>query len=233
MTFMRFIHKWIGVFLGIQIILWMVSGFIMSFYDHDMVEGHNFQAHIEKEETTLSVIGDISPILQKIPQSENILDVSATIFRNDSVIMVRTDQNIRMFNAVSGRFIAIDEKLARQIAIEDFSGDGEVIAVNKILTPTLETRESVGPGWRVDFDNEENSSLYISAKTGQIWERRHDMWRQFDFFWMLHIMDYQNRKNFNNWIVILSAWTALWIGISGIILLIKNIRRGDFKLKLF
>ncbi len=230
MTFMRFIHKWIGVLLGIQVILWMLSGFIMSFYDKDMVEGHHLMKQVERGSLQMAPVGDLTPILEQLPTSANIISVSTDFFRGRSVIKVVTTSGTYMYDALISSYIEIDEALATQIAIDDFAGDGEVVAVSRITAPTMETRESAGPGWRVDFNNDENSSLYISAETGQIWERRHDRWRQFDIFWVLHIMDYENRKSFNNWIVILSAWVTLWIGLSGIIILVENIRQGDFNL---
>jgi hypothetical protein len=43
--------------------------------------------------------------------------------------------------------------------------------------------------------------------------RRHELWRIFDFLWMLHIMDYETRDNVNNWLLrgftLLAFTTAL------------------------
>jgi hypothetical protein len=134
-----------------------------------------------------------------------------------------------MFNAQSSEYIPVDSKLAQTIAEDDFIGEGQVTFVTPIMAPTLETRESVGSGWRVDFDNDVNSSIYVSAETGAIWERRNDIWRNFDIFWMLHIMDFENRKDFNNIIVILVSWISLWLVLSGMILTINSLQRGEFK----
>ena len=227
---MRFIHKWIGLFLGIQLVIWMLSGFIMGWLVHDEVEGHHLQKHQEHKMDPLSVTVDIPSLLQTIPEQEVLREISNSIFRNVAVLIIRTDLATRMYNAETGVFIPVNEYLARLIAEDDFIGKGDVVKVSEILAPTMETRESIGLGWRVDFNNDENSSLYLSAETGQIWERRNDTWRFFDIFWMLHIMDYENRKDFNNWIVILSSWIVLWLTISGFIMLIENIRQGDFNL---
>ena len=92
----------------------------------------------------------------------------------------------------------------------------------------METRNSSGPYWRVNFSDRANTSLYISASTGEILQRRNGYWRVFDFFWMLHIMDYSGRNNFNNLLIITVALTAIWLGISGFILLFYSFRRRDF-----
>jgi len=230
MKFMRFIHKWIGILLGIQLTLWMLSGFMMSFYDKEVVEGHHLMKHTTPQPISMEPIQNLDEVLAQIPASDNVINVSTDFFRGQSIIKVVTHNGTYMYDATNSEYVEIDETLARQIAIDDFAGNGTVVNIEKIMAPTMETRESNGPGWRVDFDNDENSSLYISAETGQIWERRHDLWREFDIYWMLHIMDYENRKSFNGWLVIFSAWIALWIGLSGMIILIENFRKGDFNL---
>ena len=45
---------------------------------------------------------------------------------------------------------------------------------------------------------------------------------------MLHTMDYEGRDNFNNPIVITIGFAALWLALSGFLLLFKSFRRQDF-----
>ena len=49
--------------------------------------------------------------------------------------------------------------------------------------------------------------------------RRNDWWRLFDVVWMLHIMDYDTRDDFNHPLLIVSAATALLFALSGVVLL--------------
>lgn len=227
--FMRVTHKWVGLVLGIQVFLWMLSGFVLSWYEYDVVEGNNLRNFAHSSESQMQPAADTSAIFEATSATEVLKEVSARRFRGEDIILVRTDVSIRMFNAATSTHIAIDQTLAEAIAIGDFSGDGDVISVTPIVAPTMETRESTGPGWRVDFNNDVNSSLYVSAETGAIWERRNDIWRTFDIYWMLHIMDFENRKDFNNVIVILVSWISLWIALSGIILTINSLQKGEFK----
>ena len=41
---MRKIHKWIGLLIGLQLVLWMSSGFVMSLLDAEKVRGREFRA---------------------------------------------------------------------------------------------------------------------------------------------------------------------------------------------
>jgi hypothetical protein len=45
--------------------------------------------------------------------------------------------------------------------------------------------------------------------------RRHELWRIFDFVWMLHIMDYDERENVNNLLLRGMTLLALTTSLSG------------------
>ena len=49
--------------------------------------------------------------------------------------------------------------------------------------------------------------------------RRSATWRIYDFLWSLHIMDYSERDNFNNPLVITAAVIAFALAVSGFVLL--------------
>ena len=93
---------------------------------------------------------------------------------------------------------------------------------------TLEVRGHESPIWRVPFNDEDDTTLYVSGQDGRILERRNDSWRLFDFVWMLHIMDYTGRQNFNQPLVIMAASGGLWIVLSGIWLLVTSFRLSEF-----
>ena len=70
--------------------------------------------------------------------------------------------------------------------------------------------------WKVDFEGSEPLSLYIDPWTGDILARRTARWRLFDFLWMLHIMDYDTRDDFNHPLLQGAAIMGLLIALSGL-----------------
>ncbi len=68
-------------------------------------------------------------------------------------------------------------------------------------------------------------TLYLSPETGELVSRRHELWRIFDFVWMLHIMDYEERENVNNWVLRTFTWAAVAMALSGAWLLLYNLPR--------
>ena len=81
--------------------------------------------------------------------------------------------------------------------------------------------------WQVDFDDAAGTSLYIDAQDAAVLERRNDTWRVFDIAWMLHIMDYTGREDFNHPLIVTVATGVAWLALSGLILLFRAFRRSD------
>lgn len=95
-----------------------------------------------------------------------------------------------------GNVISIDRattiSLAR-MAHPEMALPKQIASLNRL---TLAVREHELPIWRLDFADAKHSSYYVSGTTGERLERRNETWRWWDFFWMLHDMDYANRTSF-------------------------------------
>jgi len=103
----------------------------------------------------------------------------------------------------------VDQGEAEVIARQAYALDTPIADVTLVTETTSgsEYRERPLPAYRVTFDDPLGTRLYVSVERGLVTARRNDRWRLFDFLWMLHIMDYQNRDNFNT--VLLQAVSAL------------------------
>ena len=82
---------------------------------------------------------------------------------------------------------------------------------------------------RAEFDDERDTRLFVSPHTGRLVARRNDVWRLYDFFWMLHIMDYRERTDFNHPLLITASVIALIVSMSGFLLLFYRVRRADLR----
>src|SRR3546814_18806007 len=81
------------------------------------------------------------------------------------------------------------------------------------------------PFWQVEFEGWNRPTLYLSPSTGELISRRHTLWRVFDFVWMLHLMDYDERTDVNNPMLRIETWSASALAISGAWLLIGTFKR--------
>jgi uncharacterized iron-regulated membrane protein len=65
----------------------------------------------------------------------------------------------------------------------------------------------------------------VSPSTGEVVSRRSGVWRLFDFFWRLHVMDWDDGEDFNHPLIIITTALTLSIVVSGFILLWIRIAR--------
>ena len=77
----------------------------------------------------------------------------------------------------------------------------------------------------MDFDDAGSTAFYVSPDDGSLITRRHTYWRIFDFAWMLHIMDYEERADVNNTLLRISAGLGLVLSVLGMWLLFFSFRR--------
>ena len=113
----------------------------------------------------------------------------------------------------------------RQLADYWFTGEERLARVTLVHDLPFEIRGAKPPLWRADFGGWNKPTLYFSPETGELVTRRHELWRIFDFVWMLHIMDYEERENVNNWVLRTFTWAAVAMALSGAWLLLYNLPR--------
>jgi ferredoxin len=159
---------------------------------------------------------------------DNVLSMRLEQAHGQWLYRLTRDNGPILVDALDGTRLVFARDDARAIATRDYAGDGQIANIVEGMAPDLETRNNSGPYWRVNFDDEESTSIYVSASSGEVLQRRNSYWRTFDFFWMLHIMDYSGHQDFNHPLIILFALTAIWIGISGMIILFDSFNRHDF-----
>jgi hypothetical protein len=120
----------------------------------------------------------------------------------------------------------LDEEMATEIARHHYRGDAEV-ADAKLITsgPPAEIGTRALPLWRIDFEDRFATSFYIDPYSGALVTRRHLYWRIFDFLWMLHIMDYDDRSDIHHPLLWSAQVAGLLLAITGAWLLIRRIGR--------
>ena len=222
---LRVVHKWIGLIIGLQFILWAVSGAMMALLPMEDVAGGPRR---DPPQVTALASDNWSSVQAALPKTP-VTALSMRPLLDRQVYEVGTADGVKLFDAASGKPVAVGAILAGRIAAAAHPGNASVTRVQALDELTLAVREHELPIWRVDFADAKNSSYYVSASTGALLERRNDNWRVWDFFWMLHNMDYLNRTSFNHPLIIAVGFAAMWLAITGVYLLLRTGWRSDFK----
>lgn len=218
----RKIHKWVGLILGLQFVLWTASGTMMALLDSEKVGGHS--APMKAATAQAWPANMTSP-----PGGTAIQGLTLRRILDRPVYEIKDQRGTRLVDARSGTPILIDAGVAERVARHAFHNVAPVTSVTRLPKPNLESRDHAGPVWQVNFKDEENSSSYVSAETGRALVNRGDTWRWWDFAWMLHNMDYVNRTSFNHPLIIFVAFGTLWLSFTGFYLLFKSFRRREFR----
>ena len=228
MRLLKKLHKWIGLLIGIQVLLWLLSGLAISLLDPLKVKGEQWKSAPVSDTETLGPDTILEPAELPAGYLNEALAIDLTTRQGKPVYLLRLAGGETLVDATDGSVIKTGKAEAEQLARRDFNGDGDIISIESGMAPDMETRDSSGAYWKVSFSDRANTAIYIAASTGEILERRNSYWRVRDFFWMLHIMDYPGHENFNNSVVITVALIAVWLGISGFGLLFGSFTGSDF-----
>ena len=228
MQLLKKLHKWVGLLIGIQVLLWLLSGLAISLLDPAKVSGRQWASPTVIEPQFIGPTALLEPAELPAEHLKYSLGIDLTIQHGEPVYLIRHADGETLVNGIDGSVITFEKADAEKSARQDFSGDSEVNSVELGMAPDMETRNHSGAYWRINFSDKANTAIYIATSTGKILERRNDYWRVRDFFWMLHIMDYSGRQNFNHPLIIAVALVAIWLGISGFLLLFGSFSRNDF-----
>ena len=222
MRAMRTLHKWLALVVGIQLVLWTVSGLVFAFLDEEKVSAAGSLRSLPP-----AVLPRGARLLQPglLPGigSGELVDVTLQPLHDQWVYRLRFVDRVELRHAADGAPFVVNEARVRELATERYGGSGALEAVALRAAPVLEAR-GAGAVWDAAFDDPGRTRLYFSAEDGGFVAARNDSWRLFDVFWMLHTMDYRGRDDFNHPLVILFTTGALWIGISGALLLVQSFR---------
>jgi hypothetical protein len=178
----------------------------------DTIHGDHFVRHHEPSAVSASEL--ISPLQIAAVSGAEAVRLSTHLPR--PVYIARIQAGELLFDARTGeRMLPPSKEQIQQLAQHRFTGTQSLVRLSLITDIPGEIRGRKPPLWRADFDGWNQPTLYLSPMTGELVSRRHELWRIFDFVWMLHIMDYDERENVNNWLLRGFTWLALATTLSG------------------
>ena len=213
-------HKWAGLVLCVQISLWFASGLFMALFPIDEVRGSHLA---EKAAWSLSDATVIPIEIAMTAYDGELTGASLTSLAGEPAYALIGDNGTQLLNARTGKaWEPIAEDSIRVAATKYYKGDGQILAIKRLAEVPLEYRRPP-PVWQVQFDDKSKTRLYLDADTAELRAVRTKLWRAYDFMWMLHIMDYKSRDNFNSWWLRLSAFLALLFAISGVFLVTHRV----------
>ncbi|MCJ7754210.1 MAG: hypothetical protein MUP13_06575, partial [Thermoanaerobaculales bacterium] len=217
--------------VGIQLLLWTAGGLFFSLNPIAKVRG-------ETEEPELPPLEFGTPpaspaaALTELVRLHSKADIQTVALRPhlggaiyEITFLENGEPHWALADVSTGELrAAIDRDEAIAIAKGAYLPESPIADITLVTEATRgsEYRERPVPAFRVTFDDPLGTRLYISVERGVVTARRNDRWRLFDFLWMLHIMDYQTRDNFNTFLLQAVSALGLVTVLSGFILAVAT-----------
>ena len=192
--FIRTFHRYLSIFVSIQLLLWTISGIYFAYNKIALVRGEQYRLPVDVEYRIFDRLG-----VSIIEKNDN-GDKTYETYPDGAKVEPLTKDEALLIASKKTSLNPIDGILIN----ETYKG--------------AEFRGRDLPIFKVQTDTEDNINIYINPLTGDISAIRSDSWRLWDLFWALHIMDYQDRDNINNLLLKILSILALMTSISGIVL---------------
>jgi len=210
-------HKWLGLFIGLQVVIWSLSGLYMTVVHIDTIHGDHLVRTARQQSVTAPMLAD--PVV--LAAATGAQSIRMGWLDGKPIYIAQNKRGEIAFDARSGHKIPNpSEATIRKLAASYYTGRDPIASAQLITDVPGEIRGRQPPLWRVEFDHWNKPTFYISPVSGEMLTRRHELWRIFDFVWMLHIMDYDERENVNNALLRVFTWGAVLMAISGAWLLL-------------
>ena len=191
--FTRNLHRYLSIFISIQLLLWTISGIYFAYNKIELVRGEQYRLPKNVEYRIFDRLG--TSIIETIQYGEK----SYKTYPEGNVIKPLTKEEAIKITAQKTTLNPLEVSLVTE------------------LYPGAEYRGSL-PVYKVKTDTKDDINVYVGYMTGDIGSIRSDSWRIWDLMWSLHIMDYRERDNINNNLLRILSILALVTSISGITL---------------
>ena len=243
MTLVKWLHKWLSALVAIQLLIWLGSGLFFNLMDPSKARGNqnriNNVAIVQLDHERLL---EPSYILSKINTEQpkktvnsikliQLIDQPYYLVNHHFGLYKHFYNEHSLVDAHTGEVKVIDKVMAKTLAKATYSGMGNIDVIERISPPIDDFPKEQNAVWRVNFDDDLYTSVYIDASSGRLVGHSNDDKRFADFFFMLHFMDYGTLGGFNNWQIILFSILTLIFCITGFVWTLDLLIKGRYKIR--
>lgn len=238
----RKLHRYFGLIIGIQFLFWTLGGIFFTWSNIEQIRGNtNRKAEIHfTDMLEWKSPHDVFILLSEIDPIDSILSFQSIRILELPYYQVKYassgQEKTILVNALNLQVkppLTSDE--AVDLAKHSFTPESEVKKVELLTTTSVnkhhEYRNQPLPAYAITFDHRSGTRVYVSCDLGQVMKFRNHNWRIFDFFWMMHTMDYSGRDNFGNIVIRLFSILGIVTILSGFTLYFKTVRFSKKDLK--
>ncbi len=234
------LHKWLSLFVFIQLFIWLGTGLFFNLMDHDKARGNQ-----NKQSAAVQIIDNqrlLNPNYIITNSSRQVSEVALIqrlgqpyyLLTHEKGLYSHFKSDLSLVDAYTGIELTINENVAGRLAQASYKGVGDISGVVKLSPPIADMLKERNTVWQVNFSDDLETSVYLDASSGRIVGHSNEDKRFVDLFFMLHFMDYPflgegSVGGFNNGQIAFFALFTLVFCLTGFIWVIELLRKGRYK----
>lgn len=228
----RFFRRWhrrISVVVAMQMVIWIATGLYFNLMDSQWYSTHHNKAEQVESQCQPDIVSLQQLTLSEAPVYIELKQNSLgcyLLIHHKNVFHQYQKMQARTFDASTGQELSnLSKPEVLSLAQNSYQGPGEITGLARMASGTSSNSKQQNPVWRVDFDDEVGTSVYIHSVTREVIRHENDNSRFHQLMFTLHFMDYFGTGGFNHWLLKLFAVMALLLTATGIYWLFAGNKR--------
>lgn len=230
------IHKWLSLFVGVQLIIWLVTGLYFNLMDHEKASGNLLRKPVVHAGNIQHFnLLPIDNLTEPSPRSLNFIWILGKPYYELKYSHKPHSYQYKdrlVIDATNGERYKVTEDIALKVSQLSLMGYSDLLSATLVSPPIDELPSQQNELWKVSVNNQANTHIYIDALTARVVSHVDDDRRLRDFMFMLHFMDYGKSGGFNHWLSVLFAVSALILSLTGVMWLVQLLKNKQLTIKL-
>ncbi len=221
-------HRWVGYLIAVQVLAWVLGGLLFAWLP--------FQPWVKGGDVLIKpqqpLPADWPRALDGLqPERGALLSVQSVATASGPALKLRYAKGEHWLSVAGGDLSPPDAEAIGLYARSLYRGAGKLEAVQRLKEAPrrLGIVRELGDrtdAWQARFDDGLRTRMYFDARSGEFLTVRNEAWVVYDFFWRLHVMDYEGGEDFNNTLLRVASIAAVALVLTGLVLMTLALRRS-------
>jgi len=208
---MNYLHRYLGLIVSLQILVWSLGGFFMAFWDFSDLYVGPAPTPIQWEKIALPG----TEIKRYLPEKSSIKAVRLLNLGEEPFYLVERIAAKPLLLDQQGQIQSpLSPELASTIARFEYVGQGPLQSID-LLPNSKGNYVSSVPVYRARFGDKQKTEIYLDPDSGSLLGRRKAVWRWYNRFWNWHLMKYTPHQQSNKMVLLSFAVLAFLVSLSG------------------
>jgi hypothetical protein len=215
------LHKYIGLLVFGQVLLWSIGGFLMYSLDFSDLYADPQPLPLVFKEPSLSP-QTLQTRLNELVPGSRLLKIEVRNLAGQMVYLLsHTGGGTLLLNVHAVRLNPLSLDLARTVAQAGYIGAGKMTQL-ELLPKSAGNYFSAVPVYRAQFNDSQKTEIYIDPQTGALLARRKALWSLYNRMWEFHLMKYTPSKEFNKSLLLLFAVLNGLVALTGFLKIFRK-----------